>query len=121
MKQFAKIVTLSIVPLLVFILVNQSVNIHYHKLDDGVVISHAHPYTQSNDIGDTPFQEHKHTKFQYFLLAQLSSMFAPLMVLALLSLTIFSSYRKNRIPAFQEFVEQRPKRLFLLRAPPAIV
>ncbi|MFO7939081.1 MAG: hypothetical protein R6U66_04965 [Bacteroidales bacterium] len=121
MKQFAKIVTLSIVPLLVFILVNQSVNIHYHKLDDGVVISHAHPYTESNDMEGTPFQEHKHTKFQYFLLAQLSSMFVPLMVLALLSLAIFSFHKRNLTPAFQAFVEQTQKCLFLLRAPPVIV
>ena len=120
MKQFAKIVTLSIVPLLVFIFVNQSVNTHYHKLDDGLVISHAHPYAKSNDLADTPFQQHKHTKAQFFLLAQVSSVFLPFVVLSFLSLGIFSSHKLHFVSASRGFVEQAQTCLHFLRAPPVL-
>ncbi len=120
MKQLAKIVTLSIVPLLVFMLVNQSVNLHYHKMDDGVVVSHAHPYADTNDLGGESFPQHEHTKTQFFILAQLTTGFAPILVFFAISFILFA-FRRLPVPVYDEsFVLSRTAGLRLLRAPPAL-
>ncbi|HKK63518.1 MAG TPA: hypothetical protein VJ951_13215, partial [Bacteroidales bacterium] len=106
MKQLAKIVTFSIVPLLVFMLINQSVNLHYHKSDEGVVISHSHPYAKSDNSGEDPYSHHKHTKSQFFILAQLTSGFAPLIIFLAISFVLFASHRSPVRLFFQSFIIQ---------------
>ena len=41
------------------LIVNKSIFTHTHKLADGSVISHSHPYNKSND--SEPYKSHHHT------------------------------------------------------------
>ena len=120
MKQLAKILTLSLVPLLVFMLVNQSVNLHYHKLDDGVVITHSHPFADTNDVEGESFPQHEHTKGQFFILAQLTNGFAPVFTFFAISFILFA-FRRLPAPLYDEsLVLSCTGGLRLLRAPPAL-
>ncbi len=58
------------IPLLAFLYYNQAANWHYHVTSSGVVVEHAHPFTNSQ-IPGTPYQEHEHSDFEYLVLAQL--------------------------------------------------
>ena len=42
--------------------VNRTVFMHVHKLNDGTYVEHAHPYNKTND--DAPIKNHQHTKAQ---------------------------------------------------------
>jgi hypothetical protein len=45
---------------------NQTVNIHFHRLPNGTLVSHAHPYNKTND--SQPIKTHHHSKFELFFL-----------------------------------------------------
>lgn len=43
---------------------------HTHKLPDGTIVQHAHPY-QNNSDSQSPFKTHHHTSFEFLLLDNL--------------------------------------------------
>ena len=61
-----------IVVLGLFIL-NNAVFLHAHRLPDGQVILHAHPYNKSQDPG--PIKTHHHAATELYVLAQLQFLF----------------------------------------------
>ncbi len=56
-----------ILTVLACLLLNSIVYQHAHKLDDGQVITHAHPY-QSNPESESPFEKHSHSEGEFWLL-----------------------------------------------------
>ena len=80
---------------------NQAFNGHYHKLSNGEIVYHAHPFQhQSNN--KSPFENHRHSESGYAILALLSNPFVLLSVfLVLISpLTIplkIIGYKPNRL------------------------
>ncbi len=68
--EISRVVLLLSLPATLWLISNHYINKHYHVLDNGEVVSHAHPYQSSND---TPFQDHDHCDFDYSILAQISS------------------------------------------------
>jgi hypothetical protein len=52
-------------------LANATVNQHFHQLDSGMMIKHAHPF--ENKKPDNPFEKHHHTSSELVLLDQISS------------------------------------------------
>lgn len=42
-------------------------NKHYHKLPDGTVICHSHPFSKSNQ-SNSPFESHHHSKAEFVFL-----------------------------------------------------
>ncbi|MGM0532340.1 MAG: hypothetical protein ACQER7_13425 [Bacteroidota bacterium] len=66
------IISLLLIPFIVGIGINYIENAHYHKLPDGEVVQHAHPYEKDTSTHDSPFQKHHHTSFEYFLFGQLT-------------------------------------------------
>lgn len=52
---------------------NKLVFSHLHKLDDGTIIEHAHPYNRSTDSG--PYKSHHHTKSELLFFQNLRIIF----------------------------------------------
>jgi len=99
-------------------LFNNTFFFHSHILSNGVVISHAHPFSEKTD-STTPFKSHKHTKYELVLIHMVNS------ALFLLSffLIAFSIFAIKSILFVREQigVPQTPLYVFPLgRAPPVL-
>ena len=53
-------ITCLMIGIMSFIITNKAVYLHMHKMANGSVIVHAHPFNKSSDSG--PFKTHQHTK-----------------------------------------------------------
>ena len=81
------------IPAIMLLYYNQSANWHYHITEKGIVVEHAHPFT-NNNIPDTPFQDHEHSDFQYLVLAQVVHAFGLVVIILFLFSPLF--YKRNR-------------------------
>lgn len=52
--------------ILLFNITNSIVNVHSHQLENGEVVTHAHPFDHQDD--DAPFKSHQHSNFEYIVL-----------------------------------------------------
>ncbi len=52
---------------------NQALFVHTHKMADGTIVQHAHPYPKSDD--GQPAKTHEHTKSEIFFLQNLQILF----------------------------------------------
>ncbi len=68
-KTFA-ILMIGIVGLLI---VNRGLFLHSHKLENGSVVIHSHPYNKSQD--SEPFKKHHHTKAEFIFFEKLNVLF----------------------------------------------
>ena len=55
-----KLVTWLVIGMMGMLIANKAVFMHTHKLSDGTVIEHAHPFNKTNDT--TPYKSHHHSK-----------------------------------------------------------
>ena len=72
-----KYILILLFPAISWLIINSTINGHYHKLDNGEIIYHCHPYKHNNNK-NSPFEDHKHTESEYFIIAQVSN---PVMLL----------------------------------------
>lgn len=74
--------------------VNSNLNQHYHKLDSGSIVKHAHPYNKEN--AGIPFQSHHHSTFEFFLLDTISialfTVVSFILILTLFPLTLVKTH-----------------------------
>ena len=114
LKQLILIITM---PLVMWLFFNQVAFWHYHVLENGIVVEHAHPF-KNKPIPGTPYQSHQHSDFEYSLLAQISNMISLLlfaMVLGLFLQNISSQFIKE----YQSFIPiPGHYRIHRLRGPP---
>jgi len=61
-----KIITFGMICIMGMLIINNSVFMHTHKLSDGTVIIHSHPYDKSND--SKSHKTHHHTKAEFVFL-----------------------------------------------------
>ena len=47
------------------LITNKAVFMHVHKLEDGSIVVHAHPYNESDN--KTPYKTHHHSKTELLL------------------------------------------------------
>ncbi len=85
LRKTKRLIILFTLPLVLWLFFNQVAYWHYHVMDNGIVIEHAHPF-QNNTQSGTPYQQHQHTDFEYTLLAQASNMISLLVFLLILGL-----------------------------------
>lgn len=98
------------------LLTNNAVFIHIHKLPDGNIIIHAHPYNKAeNTSSDT---QHQHTDFELFILQQLQT----LLVLSFIAFALFKIFffLKKEL-YFANRLTHLFFRLNLSRAPPVLI
>jgi len=55
------------------IIANKAVFFHVHKLNDGKIVSHAHPFNKSDDAA--PFKKHQHSKNELNLFSHVDLLF----------------------------------------------
>jgi len=94
-------------------IINKLVFSHLHKLEDGTVIEHAHPYDRSSDSG--PYKSHHHTKSELLFFQNLGIIF-PIIFLTFAVIPIV----KERIFYLFEVVRQALSCVIIYkgRAPP---
>ena len=68
-----KTITFLMIGVMGLFITNKLVFSHLHKLDDGTVIEHAHPYNRSTDSG--PYKSHHHTKSELLFFQNLRIIF----------------------------------------------
>ena len=90
-------------------------NIHYHKLPNGVVVAHSHPYKA--DTQKTPFASHHHSQTEFLLLQQLTIFLkvAPLVLLMMFAICIMLVFRLYRATFYNKLTFLTS---FSFRAPP---
>jgi len=104
---------------IVFTTYNFSLNGHYHRTEDGVLIYHYHPYQHDED-SDSGENKHSHTQLQFVNLETNTHLrfYIVLAVLILRNLNDFKieSILIDFIPHVTSFDMMSPQ----LRAPPAL-
>ena len=99
---------------------NQLTNWHYHVMNNGSVVMHAHPY-KSNPIPDTPYQKHHHSSFEYLLLSVLFQTIPLLVLVWFLGLLLDFSIRKLQAVSGEGDKRYGFLRALTLRGPPAFI
>ena len=99
-------------------LFNNAFFFHSHILSNGVVISHAHPFTEKTD-SSAPFKSHKHTKYELVLINMVNNALF-LLSFFLIAFSIFAI--KSILFVIKQIgVPQTPLYIFPLgRAPPVL-
>lgn len=95
---------------------NQSVNMHTHILNDGSIISHAHPYQKTDDA--KPVTSHSHNMKEFSFINQLSVLFTAIFIA--LAILLFPICHRKYIPNHVHLGKCDAK-LILGRAPPMLV
>ncbi|MBW8325602.1 MAG: hypothetical protein K0M50_12625 [Prolixibacteraceae bacterium] len=62
-----------IIGLMGLMIINKAIFLHSHILDDGTIVTHAHPCESSGD--SQPFKTHHHTKAAFFFYENLDLLF----------------------------------------------
>ncbi len=81
-----------LITLFAFQILNKSLYIHTHKLADGSVIVHAHPYNKSSDTA--PVKSHEHTQTEILFLINMKNLW----VFAFLSIVMLFIIKEGIIP-----------------------
>ena len=92
---------------------NQSANLHTHILNDGTIVTHAHPYQKANDT--EPVTSHSHSMKEYTFIHQLNILFS--VVFIALAILLFPICHRNITERYFH-KEKCDSRLILGRAPP---
>lgn len=81
-----KLLSLVLIVLLGLMTVNKSIFTHSHKLGNGIIITHSHPYNTAKDT--TPFKEHHHSQSQLLFYASIDIVFVAIFFVLGLKLII---------------------------------
>jgi len=99
---------------------NNAVNWHYHKLPNGILVEHAHPYGKHSSTSNSPFEKHHHSDFEYLIL-DLVYYSGLVILVAVLAIKIFNESKiPQQLPKPVPVIRSVYSRLPLLRAPPVI-
>ncbi len=97
---------------------NNIANWHYHKLPNGIVVEHAHPFNKAASDPSNPFERHQHSDIEYLILDLVYSI-GYIIILLFPGLLIFLNRQEIKrillpVPVFSGNNQTLP----LLRAPP---
>ena len=107
---------LSLLLLLTFFIyhLNSALYTHLHKLEDGTIVVHAHPYIPQDDTG----KQHNHSKEELIILEIFSHLFV--FIFFILFILILNQARKSFDFVFIDF-RRLTASSFCNRAPPHMV
>ncbi len=83
-RRYGKYFLIIIFPAICWLLTNSIINGHYHKLDNGEIIYHCHPF-KHNKNNNSPFEDHHHTESEFYIIAQISN---PIFILSVFLILI---------------------------------
>ena len=81
-RNIRNILSIIAIPIILWLYISSTINFHYHKLPDGTVICHSHPY--HSEESDSPFESHHHSSISYTIIQQVSGISFLLIGLAFL-------------------------------------
>ena len=84
-RDLTKYLLLFLLPAVLWLFINATVNKHNHFLSEGYIISHAHPYDKTPSNPD-PLDPHHHNGLELFLLSLVSD---PLTTTSIVFLLVF--------------------------------
>ncbi len=97
-----------------WLLINNSVFLHYHKLDDGSYVVHAHPFNKSAEKSDTG-GKHQHTNKELLVINFVNTILISIIMIAGLSIflkiivqKIYTSTFLSFLDIFLDVVKARP-------------
>jgi hypothetical protein len=104
--------------LIIALFYNNAVNWHFHKLPNGIIVEHAHPYAKFPS-SEYPYQQHQHSELEYLIL---DTVFHAAFIIAL----VFSGLRlfpgkpvvRDIKPVY--IINNRYSAFPFLRGPPAV-
>lgn len=64
-----KIFVFLLIGIMGIMITNQALFLHFHKLSDGTVVTHAHPYNKTQD--SQPNKTHHHSNIEFLLIHNL--------------------------------------------------
>jgi len=64
-----------------FLIANKGLFIHTHKLENGSLVTHSHPYDKKQD--SEPFKKHHHTKAEFIFFENLNILFLSVFLIIL--------------------------------------
>lgn len=71
-RDLTKTVFIVLLPAVIWLFINATVNRHHHYLSGGYLVSHAHPYDKTPDPAGTP-GSHQHSESELLLLSLVSN------------------------------------------------
>ena len=96
---------------------NQATNWHFHKLSDGTLVKHAHPYKKGTSE-TTPFQKHQHTAKELLLLHLITQLLVFVSVLIAFLRISFSIITTFSLPTRVDLSKLLLQQIRSWRAPP---
>lgn len=94
-RQIRAIVAIGLLPVILGLFFNAATNQHIHRLPDGQLIQHAHPF-KSEESG-SPVQKHHHSQNELFWLALIAKVLSLLILLTSLVLALLHQARKKHV------------------------
>ena len=117
-KRVNKWFLLFTLPAVMWLYFNQAAFWHFHILDNGIVVEHAHPF-KNNPKPGTPYQSHHHSDFEYSILAQLSQILGIIMFLIIVGLFL-QNQKPHNYPFYKNLaISSCYAQGVRLRGPPA--
>ncbi len=120
-KQIRKIKPIVIAFFVIAVLLfsfNSISNKHYHKLENGEVICHSHPYQKSNS--QSPFQKHSHSKSELIFLSNISNSVFTIIFIISVIIVIKIEFKRITIKQFITHTNTNFYKRNIYRGPPFI-
>lgn len=120
LRRIARVGLIVLLPVLLMLFHNQLANWHYHVLQNGMVVKHAHPYNKPENAG-SPIGNHKHSDSEFLHFGQFTDI-ASLTSFFILTLLFFREKGSQQLGEYFNAVlpQLQLRNLRLLRAPPAL-
>ncbi len=110
-----KFITLLMIGVMGMFIVNKAIFLHLHKLNDGTVIVHAHPFDKSND--SKPYKSHHHSNAEFLFFQNIEILF----LVAFLTFALLTIVKKEKFSSF--IIKRQALSCIILhkgRAPPIL-
>jgi hypothetical protein len=86
-----KFITLLMIGVMGMFIANKAIFLHVHKLNDGTIVAHAHPFDKSND--SKPYKSHHHSNAELLFFQNLEILF----LIVFLTLALIAIIKKEKV------------------------
>ena len=119
-KYFSKSILLFLLPAVIWLFINATVNRHNHYISSDYIISHAHPYDKTPSNSDLPGSHH-HNEAELLLISIISDPFTTASIVLILWLFLIAVYRLFRITTSDPVLIRSFYQIFNYHAPPILL
>jgi hypothetical protein len=99
-----------------FVIVNDVNNMHVHRLENGKMVIHSHPFNKSQD--NTPVKKHQHSTFDFLQIQQAHVLFWVAFISFSFHEILLKEYKADTYTSFKNLCLINQQRD---RAPPVLV